>query len=227
MKKIALIHTVKSVAESFGPELLRLLGGNVRIYNLWDEFLSVEPNETGVFTENNKERLLADLRNAERTGADLIATTCSTLTPYLEGFRPLIGVPVVAIDDAMAKKAVSGWQRIAVLATAPSTIKITADKLYQEACAAGRSVTVESVCVPAAFEALNRGEREKHDELVLTAAGGITGCDGIVLAQASMAHLTEAVASVSGAGALSSPALCMEQIRTMLCAMERETGISI
>ncbi len=83
------------------------LSEEVKIYNLLDDYLAIHPNEVGEFTKNNKDRLYNDLVNAELTGADLIVVTCSTLTPFVEQFRQHLSVPVIAIDDAMGKKAVT------------------------------------------------------------------------------------------------------------------------
>ena len=100
MKRIALIHTVKSVAVSFEEMLRKGVGCEVKVHNLWDDFLADNPNETGEFTADNRNRLFLDIKAQELTGADLIATTCSTLTPAVEMIRPFIKVPVIAIWDA-------------------------------------------------------------------------------------------------------------------------------
>ena len=44
------------------------------------------------------------MKAQELTGADIIVTTCSTLTPAVELIRPFIQVPVIAIDDAWQKE---------------------------------------------------------------------------------------------------------------------------
>ena len=107
MKSIALIHTVKSVAVSFDQMLRREIGTDLTVHNLWDDYLANDPNEKGEFTADNRNRLLLDIKAQELTGADLIVTTCSTLTPTVEMIRPFIKVPVIAIDDAMAKASVT------------------------------------------------------------------------------------------------------------------------
>ncbi|MEG1773566.1 MAG: aspartate/glutamate racemase family protein, partial [Oscillospiraceae bacterium] len=91
--------------------------------------LASDANARGVFTPENHNRLLLDLKACELTGAALIAVTCSTLTPWLDGLRPLIGVPVVAIDDAMSRRAVTLGAKLTVMATAQSTVGPTCDKL--------------------------------------------------------------------------------------------------
>ena len=44
MKSIALIHTVKSGAAGFDDSLRNYLGYEVKIHNLWDDFLANNPN---------------------------------------------------------------------------------------------------------------------------------------------------------------------------------------
>ena len=115
--KIAAIHTVPSVYASF-PALLRATFPGVEVTNTVDEFLAADPAVRGEFTKDNLNRLHALLRCAEMTGADVIVTTCSTLTPPVETLRPLIKTPLVAIDGAMHRKAVATGSRITLLATA-------------------------------------------------------------------------------------------------------------
>ena len=50
MKSIALIHTVKTVAVSFDETLKQYVGEEIRVHNLWDDFLANNPNEVGEFT---------------------------------------------------------------------------------------------------------------------------------------------------------------------------------
>lgn len=219
MKEIALLHTVQTVANTFGPTLAEYLGGGVKIYNQWDEFLAVNPNEIGEFSLANKNRLLLDLKAAEMTGADLIVVTCSTLTPHLAQIRKFIGTPIVAIDDAMTRKAVTVGNRILVLATAGSTVQGTTDKLLEDAAAAGKTVTVESMTVTEAFHAMKANNMEEHDRLMELAAQKIKGYDCIVLAQASMAHLEQKIREITGITTVSSPRLCMEQVKEMLETM--------
>ena len=72
MKSIALIHTVESVAVSFGKTLKKILNEEVKIHNIWDDFLANNPNEIGEFTIDNRNRLFNDIKSAEMTGADVI-----------------------------------------------------------------------------------------------------------------------------------------------------------
>lgn len=216
MKSIALIHTVKSVANTFDEKVREVLSEEVKIYNLLDDYLAIHPNEVGAFTNNNKDRLYHDLKNAERTGADLIVVTCSTLTPVVEEIRPFLSVPVMAIDDAMGKKAVTLGSRILILATAESTVSPTRNKLKKEAVSQGIEVEISSLVNMEAFKALKKSDMIRHDELLRDQAKEITGYDCIVLAQASMAHLEKEISEITGIEVISSPGLCLLEIRKFM-----------
>ena len=72
MRKIALLHTVLPVAASFEGELRAALAMEVKVYNVWDQFLSLDPNDVGVFTRAHQRRLLHDLERCAETGAELV-----------------------------------------------------------------------------------------------------------------------------------------------------------
>lgn len=216
MKEIALIHTVQSVAVTFGKELSDYLGEEVKIYNLWDQFLSINPNEVGEFTKNNQYRLLNDVKNAELTGADIIVISCSTLTPHIKAIRPYISIPIVAIDDAMAARAISFGNKILAVATAKSTIQPTTDKLHEEAAKAGKRIEVDQKVIFEAYLAMQENNMEKHDRVLKEAIKTVRDYDCIVLAQASMASCATDIENITGIPTLASLELCMEQIKEIL-----------
>lgn len=216
MRTIALVHTVKTVANTFEDKIRTRIEEPLKIYNLLDDFLALHPNEVGEFTITNKNRLYHDLKNAELTGADLIVVTCSTLTPVVEELRSFMKVPVIAIDDAMGRKAVETGNRILIYATAGSTVVPTRNKLEKEGRILGRTVQLfEKVCAEA-FAALKTGQMEIHDQLLLEEAKSLKDVDCIVLAQASMAHLQKEMERITNIPVLASPDLCIEDIRTQL-----------
>ena len=60
MKRIALIHTVKVVLNTFEIQLIKAMPKeNLKIHNLLDDFLATDPSldEKGLFTVENKQRL--------------------------------------------------------------------------------------------------------------------------------------------------------------------------
>jgi Asp/Glu/hydantoin racemase len=216
MKRIALLHTVSSVLEGFEPRLRAVIQGDLKVHNILDDYLATDPAETGVFSEINTQRLANDLRNCELTGADVIVSTCSTLTPTIATLRGNYRVPVVAIDDAMCNRAAAMGSRILVLATARSTIEPTRSSIRLQASFLGKSVELENMLSLDAFSAMKAGDMDTHDGLVEAMARKATGFDVIVLAQASMAHLSEPLSNICGIPVLGSTPLCLEEIRNVL-----------
>lgn len=211
MRRIVLIHTVKSVYETFEKDL-RTEMDDIKIYNMLDEFLVADSIERGIFTVENRMRLMHDLQSAQLTGADLIVVTCSTLTPHVVAARPFFTTPIIAIDDAMCSLAVKQGRKITVLATAESTVSPTLKKLQEEGVLQNKEVSFSSLCCPEALVHLKAGHKPKHDKLVLDMAHQIKDSDTIVLAQASMAHLQDLVQAQTKIRTLSSPQLCIQEV---------------
>lgn len=216
MKKIAILHTVQPVLVSFPKLLQEIVQEKVQLYNMFDDFLALDPAQRGVFTLDNRNRLYHDLKSCELTGADLIVVSCSTLTPIVQMLRPLISVPVIAIDDAMTQKAVTLGTKIKVLATAQSTVEPTIEKLHQEASLIGRTIQADGEGDEIALAAMKRGDMSLHDKRVLDRVVLAKGYDCIILAQASMAHLEQEAHRISSLPVLSSPTLCCQYVRTLL-----------
>ena len=216
MKSIALIHTVKTVAVSFDETLKQYVGEEVKVHNLWDDFLANNPNEVGEFTIENRNRLFFDIKSAEMTGADMIVVTCSTLTPVVNMIRPFVSVPLIAIDDAMGRKAVTYGEKLLILATAGSTREPLTDKLLAEAEKIGKQVRIDFRDNAEAFQAMKAVHMDRHDSLLLEMAKEISGYDCVVLAQAYMAHLDKKIEEICKIPVLSSPTLCLEQVKETL-----------
>ena len=223
MKRIACIHTVYSVIESFTQQLRDALGTDILIHTLYDDFLATDPADTGKFSSINHARLRLDMQAQALTGADIIVVSCSTLSPSVRMLRGEFNVPVVAIDDAMVNEAVSLGDRIALIATANSTVKPSYSALEAAAAAAGKEISIQVICNEDAIRALKSGDKETHDRLVLEMAGQVKDQDVLVLAQASMAHMEQAVAQHTGRPTLSSPKRCVEQIAQILKGLEDRT----
>ena len=216
MKKVALIHTVKSVLNTFEERLKTAFSEEIKVSNMLDEFLSSDANERGEFTIDNRNRLFMDIKTQELTGADVIVTTCSTLTPMVEFIRPFVKVPIIAIDDAMVRKGITFGRKVLVMATAQSTVEPTKEKLHIEAAKAGVQVEIDSLVNHEAFTAIKALDSNKHDELLRVSAREIRGYDCVILAQASMAHMEKEIAEICHCPVISSPSLCVEEIRETL-----------
>ncbi len=216
MKRIALIHTVRSVFETFESRLRQAINEPVKVHNILDDFLASDPAETGFFSQVNKDRLYNDIRNAELTGADVIVVTCSTLTPAVAELRSAFKTPIIAIDDAMCRLAVTYGPAVTILATARSTVEPTRNKILGEARGANVTIDLDARISEEAILALRSGDVKRHDELVESLALTVKMQDVVVLAQASMAHLDVQVAKICGCPVLASPPSCIAEIKNLL-----------
>lgn len=218
MKKVMLLHTVKSVCDTFGLELSDVLGSDVIIDNMLDTFLADDPaRHGGVFSTENRLRLVHDLESAQLADPDLIVVTCSSLSPYIHSLRPFFKVPIIAVDDAMCNAALDKGSKIAVLATAASALEPAIWKLNLFAKERGVKVYLQSFCNPEAIAALKKGDRATHDRLLLQMADKVDrNCNAVILAQASMAQMNDKVEKLTGISTFSSPALCQAEVKRVL-----------
>ncbi len=216
MKSVALIHTVRPLLDTFDVMLKNSIDYDIKIHNLFDDFLANNPNEIGEFSIDNYNRLYNDIKTAEMTNPDLIVVTCSTLSPIVSKIRPFVKVPIIAIDDMMTKKAVVCGEKILILATAGSTEMPLREKLSFEADLINKNIDVSFIANKEAFAEMKKNNMKDHDKLLLETAKEIKGYDCIVLAQASMAHLDEKIEKISGIKTFSSTSLCIEEVRDKL-----------
>lgn len=210
MKKIALLHTVHSVCDTFDVHLKAAFDEELLIYNTLDEFLAMNarPSEEGRLTENNKKRIIMQLMCGELTGADVMIVTCSSLTPFVRETRSIINIPIFCIDEPMLSKA-AGYSNVLVLATAKSTQEPTLSLLSE--LSGGKS----NVCFrldEKALDALKAGDRAEHDARISAMAADAEKFDVVVLAQASMAHMAEVLSRKSAVPVLDSPSMCIKSV---------------
>lgn len=218
-RSLALLHTVRSVYESFGDRLSARLA-DLSIYNMLDDFLAIDANRRGEFTAGNLQRLKHDLASLDGTGADAIVVTCSTLSPWLPEAAQGTKRPVFAIDDAMTSQAARHGGRILVMATAKSAVAPVREAIISKARGYGTSPSISALTCVEAMTALRAGDSQRHDALLLEAVRSIQDVDLIVLAQASMAHMEAAIAGVTGCQVLQSPSLCIDQVISYVEGLE-------
>ena len=191
-RKVALLHTslVLIQRERMVFDLLEELLPDVELVNIVEDTMAFEVIRAGAITPELTRRMCLYVLAAESMGVDAIFSTCSSLGPTMDVARKLVRVPIVKIDEAMAQKAAAEGNRIAVLATARSTLKPTAQLIEEKSSEAGRPVTVREALCPGAFEILMQGQVQQHDDLVAQKAReAAQWADTLVLAQATLARL--------------------------------------
>jgi aspartate/glutamate racemase len=190
---------------------------DVRFYNISDDSLIQQVIQDGEVKEPVALRLMQYYKMAVDLGADYILNTCSSVGEVASAARNILDTPILKIDEPMAKQAVQNYQKIGVLATLPTTLKPTVNLIKSEAEKLGKSVTVIDGLAKGAYEALMVKNMAKHDELILEAAVQLSKqADCIVLAQGTMARMEEALKEKTGIPILSSPPLCVRDMKAML-----------
>lgn len=216
MKTVVAVYTGQGLADPLKAVFKELLP-DVRLVNIIDDSLIGDVVKAGHVPPGVARRLVQYFHNGEEIGADVIFNTCSSVGEVADEARRLIGVPIVKIDDAMAAKAASEYDRIGVLATLPSTLEPTMRLIGREAERAGRQVTLVSGLAEGAFDALVGGKPEEHDRILRETAVRVCGeADVLVLAQGSMARMERELAEATGKPVLSSPRMGVLRVKAEL-----------
>lgn len=218
-KTLALIHTsmVFISVETMMQDIFAEVMPDVRLINIIDDSLLPDVMEQGKISPAVTRRMCAYVVAAETAGADAVLSLCSSLGPTIDVARPLVGIPVIKIDDAMAEKAASEAERIGVMATVPTTLGPTVDLIGVKAAGLGKAVQIRQSLVKGAFEVLMSGDRDRHDAMVSAAAQELAPrVEVLVLAQASMTRLVPRLQAETGLPILTSPRLGIEYTRRVL-----------
>jgi len=215
-KRAAFIHTVTGLAEPFQQLATELLG-DVEVFSLVDESLLRRTIRQGRLETRTMRRLAGLVASVEDEGVDAILVTCSSLGPAVEAARPLCAVPLLRVDEPMVLQAVHGGDRIGVLATLSTTLEPTVSLVEQVATREGRDVAVTAQLCDGAFEAVTKGDVERHDALVRAGLERLAArVDDVVLAQASMARVVTDLPESPPIPVLSSPRSSVEQLAAVL-----------
>lgn len=219
-RTLALLHTVAGLVPVFQQLCAELLPDDTW-YNVLDESLLWNTIRTGHLTPTTARRVATYIAGAQDAGADAVLVTCSSIGRAAEQARALVDLPVIRVDEAMADRAVRHGERVGVIATLRTTLEPTAALVEARAAAAGRPVRVVPQLCEGAFEALGRGDTARHDELVAEGLRRLAGAvDAIVLAQASMARVADALPPEERpVPILTSPRSGVERARDMLRAL--------
>ncbi len=219
---LAFVHTVLSLPPVFAA-LAEELVPDTELFHIVDESLLNVTRKTGALTAVTRRRVLGYLESAAEAGADLVLVTCSSIGPAVDAARDFVPVPVLRVDEPMADEAVRLGTRVGVIATLRTTLEPTAALVERRARAAGKDVDVVANVCDGAFEALQSGDRDRHDELVREGLREIVaGVDVVVLAQASMARVVDSLPEEERTvPILSSPRLGVTRAAELLSTLPR------
>jgi Asp/Glu/hydantoin racemase len=189
---------------------------HVRLLNLLDEALLKEAERLGGISPTLVRRMTGLVAMHESAGAEAVLFTCNAYSPYVDQVRGQSAIPVLPIDDAMLETALAIGRRLGVLATVAAGLEQQRQGI-ERAAATGRKVEVEAVLRTDAFDALNAGEVEKHDCILLDELERLAPkVDVVLLAQASMAGLADKVPRETPVPVLASPRLAVKRVKELL-----------
>jgi Asp/Glu/hydantoin racemase len=208
--RIALIHALRHSIQPIEAAFARIWP-EARLANLLDDTLSADLARDGAITPAMTRRFLTLARYAADQGARGILFTCSAFGPCIEACaRELAPMPVLKPNEAMIDEAVALGDRIGLLATFPGTLA----SMPAEFPAGTRLVPC---LAEGALAALDRGDVAAHDRLAAAAAAGsLTDCDVIALAQFSLARAAGAVEAATGRPVLTTPASAVQRLKQLL-----------
>ncbi len=215
-KSIAIVQTsAVSSAELSG--LCAQLMPQVQVHQIIDDSLIKEVNANGGPTAAVRRRLYSYYQNAQSLGVCAILNQCSSVGEVADAIRPFIDVPIVKVDEAMARRAVSLGAKIGVVATVESTTGPSVRLIEAMAREAGKEIAIDLHLVQGAMmELIQNKNVEKHNAMVL---GDIEAAaktnDVVVLAQGSMTVLLPLLGHIQ-TPVLTSPRLGVEALKAVV-----------
>ena len=216
MKKLAVLQTVLFLADMFKKNLAERFP-DLRSFHIVDESLLQDLLLHKGLTPGIVRRVAAHACEARDAGADLILFTCTSTSPAVDTARAVVDIPILKIDDPLAEKAVELGKRIGVVCTASSTLGPSENLIREHAAKMGKQIHVRTELDSGAFDAIMAGDKAEHDRRVKTVASELSReSDVVVLAQASMAHLTPELNETLPIPVLSSPDLCLDALAKLI-----------
>lgn len=192
-KKLYLIHTINQFMDMiYNPFAKPFLEENedFEIFNIADDSLLPQTLEAGQLEEHAAKRIMHYALAAESNGADGIMVTCTSVNEAAAHARKFINVPMINIDEPVAKKCVDAGTKIGILATLPTSPIATLRLIKEEAARQGKEIEPVIKVVDGAFDILCAGDRPKHDDLVREALAELAKeVDVITFAQISMSQV--------------------------------------
>jgi hypothetical protein len=207
--RIALIHATALAVDPIQGAMARLWPQAQRM-NLLDDSLSVDRARDGRLTDAMVQRFIELAQYAQRTGCGGILFTCSAFGPAIEAAARATGLPTLKPNEAMFEQALALARpghtlKLGLMATFEASIASMSTELEELARARGIALALRSVFVPEAMDDLAQGRAADHHRKIAQAAGTLADCDGVMLAQFSMAAAAPQVQAQLPCPLLSSP----------------------
>ena len=216
--KVAFVYTGTSpeLVEYMERELKEQLGDQVELMNYAVPSVLEKIRKTGYVTANPAAEMVGTYMDAVESGADAILNICSSVGDVVHSVQDLskyIGVPIVMINEEMCREAVRKGNKIAVIATLPTSIEPTKNIIIRVSREMGKHVEVTGVLIDGAYGL----EQEQFKARLTAETEKIAGqVDVIVFAQGSMAYCENLIADRFQKLVLSNPYFGVKALKTAL-----------
>lgn len=166
-----------------------LANSDIEVYHIMDSGLLTDTRKYGM-TPVIASRMFSYAKAAEDSGADGIIVTCTSVNYATKMIRPMLNIPIINIEEPVAEQAAAIGKRIGVIGTIPTSPGAISWEIEEQAAKRGKEIEIIPVVVDGAFDVLQAGNREKHDEMVCDALYKLAkDVDCVVFAQISMSRL--------------------------------------
>lgn len=176
-RKICIIQTGTASSAELTALCAELMP-DVAAYQIIDDSLLKEISAAGDLTPSVCRRMYAYCLQAQEMGADAILHHCVAAAGLAELVQPFLDIPIVRIDEGMAREAVRTGGRIAVFATSALALEHSAGLILRVAEAETRAVGVSVHLL-----------QDARNTLRAAAEAACRDSDVLVLAQPSMTAL--------------------------------------
>ena len=188
--RVGVVHTFLYSVEDLKAQFREQLP-EAEMINIIDDSLLEEALANGAVTPAIISRMCDYYQNLQELGCICALNQCSSVGEASDIAGKTVSMPIFKIDRPMARKAAEMGEKIAVIATACSTVEPSSRLVESEAARLGRRVQVDRCFVEGAYECLLKTcDKQKHNEMVVAKVEeAAKDHDVIVLAQGSMYHL--------------------------------------
>ena len=188
--RVGVVHTFLYSVEDLKAQFREQLP-EAEMINIIDDSLLEEALANGAVTPAIISRMCDYYQNLQELGCVCALNQCSSVGEASDIAGKTVSMPIFKIDRPMARKAAELGEKIAVIATACSTVEPSSRLVESEAARLGRRVQVDRCFVEGAYECLLKtGDKQKHNEMVVAKVEeAAKDHDVIVPAQGSMYHL--------------------------------------
>ena len=187
-----------------------------KTFNLLDDSLLFDLRAAGEITPAINRRIEQLAVLSTDAGADGILFTCSAFGTAIEAARKNLNIPIFKPYEAMVTKALEIGGKIGLIATYQNTIDEMKVEIAQQAAQMKQTYSLVTQVAGGAIEALEAGNRERHDGLIADCSAEMADCDVLMLAQFSMAPAEPKIPQIAGRIVLTSPACAIEKFKALL-----------